>query len=154
IANSSADAQAMQSLGPPIELIPNGIAPLGAFTAEGHDLLYLGRLASHKRVDRLLDTLAQPALSNVRLHIVGGEWDVKIDNLRTPAAALGLSDRVNFHGKLDTAALERIARQCGVFVSASAYEGFGMSLIEAMSVGLIPVAQANASFVELTATAP
>ena len=42
-----------------------------------------------------------------------------------------------------------IARSCGFYVSASTFEGFGMSMLEAMSIGLIPLVQPNKSFEEL-----
>jgi alpha-1,3-mannosyltransferase len=149
IANSAQDAGLLRDLRRDLITIPNGIEPLGAFMAQGKDLLYLGRLSSNKHIERLITTLAQPALDGVRLHVVGPDWDVTGAALQTQAAGLGVSDRLIIHGRLDQDALAAVARQCGVFVSASLYEGFGMSLIEAMSIGLMPVVQPNASFVEL-----
>ena len=154
IANSQPDFDLLQKLSPNVTLIPNGVAPLGAFQASGRDLLYLGWLASHKRVDRIVAALAEPALAESVLHIVGPEWDITIDELARQAEKLGVTERVCLHGRVSAERLSEIARQCGVFVSASTYEGFGMSLIEAMSIGLAPVAHPNASFAEILAAAP
>lgn len=154
LANSESDRRLLSSVTNAVSLLPNGVRPLGSFTAEGRDLLSLGRLASHKKVERLVRTLAEPTLEGVHLHVVGAEWDVKIADLLQIAADLGVVDRITFHGGLNAAALQRVARSCGVFVSASQYEGFGMSMIEAMSVGLVPVVEGNGSFKELVGKAP
>ena len=153
IGNSAADEERLLTLGPPVVQIPNGVAPLGDFTAGGRDLLCLGRLSSHKRVDRLIAMMALPPLDGVTLHIVGPTWDVPIDSLRAQTQALGITERVQIHGHVAPATLAAIAARCGLIVSASEYEGFGMSLIEAMSVGLIPVVEPNLSFRQLIGNA-
>ncbi|HYD86083.1 MAG TPA: glycosyltransferase family 4 protein [Vitreimonas sp.] len=149
LANSEFDRRRLAMIADDVALLPNGIRPIGDFVAEGADLLCLGRLASHKRIDRLLTVMAEPKLADATLHVVGAPWDVRISDLLQRAAELGVADRVNFHGGLNQAALQRIARSCGLFVSASQYEGFGMALIEAMSIGLVPVVEGNGSFREL-----
>jgi alpha-1,3-mannosyltransferase len=154
IANSKSDLELLHRLDRDVSLIANGVAALGDFQATGRDLLYLGRLASHKHTDRLIDALAEPALSQSVLHLVGPEWDVTSRDLRHRAIARGVENRVCVHGHVSAERLREIARGCGVFVSASSYEGFGMSMIEGMSVGLIPVAEANASFAELLSATP
>ncbi|MGH6951585.1 MAG: glycosyltransferase family 4 protein [Vitreimonas sp.] len=153
IANSASDLQRVRAVSDDVVLLPNAVTRLGAFKAEGRDLLALGRLARHKHVERIVAAMAQPALRDVRLHVVGPEWDVTLLQLAQLSHRLGVSERVQLHGPLDRARLAAVARQCGVFASASSYEGFGMSLVEAMSVGLVPVVQSNAAFVELMSNA-
>ena len=149
IANSLSDMTRLRPLSDDIVHLPNGITPLGAFRADGPDVLYLGRLARHKHVERLIAALAEPDMAGRRLHVVGPEWDVSHLDLARVADQLGVSDRVLLHGKLSRRRLTEVARSCGLFASASTYEGFGMSLIEAMSVGLIPVVEGNPAFAEL-----
>lgn len=146
LANSANDAALVRDWGRPTQIVPNGVDPIGEFTADGQDLLFIGRLTSHKRIDRLLAALAQPALAGAHLHLVGPHWDLTADDLTTLIMRYGVAGRVTAHGYVDATRLAEIARSCGVFVSASEYEGFGMSMIEAMSVGLIPVVQPNPSF--------
>lgn len=154
IGNCDADVQMLRRIGRNVVCIANGVAPLTTRCAQGHDLLFIGRLASHKRVERLIAMMAEPLLQDAILHIVGPDWDVARAALASQAEAMGVGGRVRLHGQKDPADLARIAEQCAVFVSASEYEGFGMSLIEGMSAGLVPVVAANASFAELIASAP
>ena len=154
-ANSEQDEGYFNGLHPNVIRLPNGVRPIGDITAEGRDLLYIGRLASHKNVDGVIRAVAaltgEAAAS--RLHIVGQEWDVRPDSLARLAGELGIADRVVLHGYLDDAALALLAAGCGLFVSGSTYEGFGMSMIEAMGVGLVPVVHPNPSFAELVGEA-
>lgn len=154
IANSRADEKRLRGVCRRVVRLPNGVTPLSAGMSTGRDLLYVGRLASHKRVDRLLAALSAPALSGARLHVVGPEWDVSVGYLSREAARIGIEDRVTFHGRLHQEQLETLVKSCGVFVSASQYEGFGMSMIESMSAGLVPVVQPNESFEELMRASP
>lgn len=149
IANSLSDKSKLRAVSDNVVHLPNGVSALGAFQACGADVLCLGRLAEHKHVDRVVAAFAEPELLNARLHIVGPEWGVTYLDIARAAERHGVSDRVLLHGRVDGRRLTEIARACGIYVSASAYEGFGMSLIEAMSVGLVPVVQPNAAFAEL-----
>jgi alpha-1,3-mannosyltransferase len=153
IANSASDEIRLRSVSANVVKLANGVSSLGSFTAHGADLLCLGRLTRHKHVERIIAALSEPALAGVRLHVVGPPGDVSLLQLARHAEWLGVADRVVLHGGVSRAELAAIAAQCALFVSASTYEGFGMALIEAMSVGLVPAVQANPSFVELVSDA-
>jgi alpha-1,3-mannosyltransferase len=153
IATSSADCQLLGRLRPDVVLIPNGVAPLQC-KAQGRHVLSHGRLATHKRLDLVIDAMAEPALADIQLHIVGPAWDVSEASLREHAERRGVSDRVHVHGGVSHEQLLAIAETCSVFASASMYEGFGMALVEAMSAGLAPVVAPNASFTEIMRDAP
>jgi alpha-1,3-mannosyltransferase len=133
-------------------LQPNAVEPLGNEISTGQDFLYLGRLAAHKNVHQVIETfailVARHGFKN-KLHIIGPEWDVKLNDLAALAQARGIGTQVVFHGGLQPAAMVKIIPECGFFLSASTYEGFGMSMVEGMSVGMIPYVQPNESFQEL-----
>ncbi len=154
-ANSRNDLAIFSKIHSEVTLEPNSIEPIGDFTAAGSDILYLGRLAQHKGLELLIRAFAEMSQQDRGrlLHIVGPEWDVRHDTLRALAADLGVLGSVRLHGHVSSARLQDICRRCGFFCSASAFEGFGMSLVEAMSVGLIPIVHKNASFQELIAAA-
>lgn len=155
LANSAADEALIAPFHPCVRLIPNGVEPLGPVTHGGSDLLALGRLSTNKRIHLLIEAMAAAALRDAptHLHIVGPEWDVSATMLKVHAERCGVAGKVTVHGPLAKSDIARLAQKCACFVSASAYEGFGMAMVEAMGAGLIPVVHANASFTELLAYA-
>lgn len=133
-------------------LKPNAIVPPGNFMAAGGDFVYLGRLASHKNIANLIEAvcfLRKKHNYPGKLHIIGPEWDVTQRSLSDLAEKRGIGNAVILHGFLPPEKMESILRRCGFFLSASSFEGFGMSMLEAMAVGLIPFVQPNESFREL-----
>lgn len=135
-------------------LKPNAIAPPGNFIAAGKDFVYLGRLAKHKNIAAVIQAFASLKIKHKaegKLHIIGPEWDVRKADLASLAAEYGIADDVVLHGYILPEELETVLKGCGWFLSASAFEGFGMSMLEAMAVGLIPFVQPNESFRELVA---
>lgn len=151
-ATSQNDYNTFKETNDNLILRPNAIMPLGDFTASGQDFIYIGRLAKHKNIAGLIEVFA--ALVNHfgvdgNLHIVGPEWDVTRAELKTVIKRHAIEDRVILHGFVKPDDMETLLKNCGVFLSASAFEGFGMSMLEAMSVGLVPFVQPNESFREL-----
>lgn len=149
-AVSRNDASTLKGVGIESVLLRNPIVPLGDFICEGKDLLYLGRISANKRLDALIAFMAHlvnqhPSIS---LHIVGGDNEKLWTSLAEEVARRNLQNNILYHGYLDRAALIGVAKSCGFTVSASRYEGFGLSVIEGMSVGLVPCMQANAAFQE------
>lgn len=131
---------------------PNAVEPLGQEIASGSDFLYIGRLAEHKHVEKAILVFAllkQRHGASGKFHVVGPEWDVKISDLQAVAQASGVTNDVVFHGAASVSNMRSVAQGCGYFLSASAFEGFGMSMLEAMSIGLIPFVHSNESFTEL-----
>lgn len=155
-AISGNDFKTFEGMNPNLVFMPNAVEPLGDFMTGGEDFMYFGRLAQHKGAENLIRAFAhifQSGRISSRLHIIGPEWDVKIADLAELVRSLGMDGQILLHGALDDHALERVARSCGYFVSGSLYEGFGMSMIETMAVGMIPFVQPNESFVELVGKA-
>lgn len=150
-ATSQNDHDTFRGINDNLVLKPNAIVPPGDFIAEGKDFVYLGRLAQHKNVPGLIRAFAhlRPA---ARLHIIGPEWDVTRAALSALARRLGVEKDVILHGYVTPHEMQTILKGCGWFLSASAFEGFGMSMLEAMAVGLIPFVQPNESFRELIAS--
>ncbi|MBN9668758.1 glycosyltransferase family 4 protein [Roseibium aggregatum] len=115
-------------------------------------LLALGRFSENKRLDRLIDLMADLTAEDPewRLEIAGMESDISAGDLEARVEALALSDSVTVHVGLNLEALRSLIGTCSFFVSASDYEGFGLVLIEALSAGLVPVVQQNEAFVALS----
>jgi alpha-1,3-mannosyltransferase len=104
-------------------------------------LLYVGRISRNKRIDLLLRALAGVKKAGVpfELHLVGPDWD----NLTAPLAALartlGLEENLLWTGPVSDARLREEFAAASYFLSASAYEGFGLSAVEAMAAGCVPL---------------
>ncbi len=104
-------------------------------------LIYFGRLSANKRIAAIF-----PILRHLRatapewcLTVAGREDDVSIDELRQQAASQGIGHAVRFVCAPDDRALATLVRDATFFISTSAYEGFGVAAVEAMSAGLFPI---------------
>ncbi|MCJ8346303.1 glycosyltransferase family 4 protein, partial [bacterium] len=137
IACSKQDYQVFENISSRVHLIENGVNLL-PFKDQGNQvnynqLLYVGGFLEHKRVDLLLRWFAKINDSNLSLHLVGDDSNkVAIQKL---IQDLGLSNRVKLLGRISRDDLILEYQSAGVFVSASRYEGFGLSIVEAMAAG-------------------
>jgi glycosyltransferase involved in cell wall biosynthesis len=132
----------------PIITVPNGI-DIDTIRStypdtEITDLVAVGRLIGHKRVDMLLDVIA--LLHSRGMHatcrIIGDGPERHA--LEERAGALGISDTVEFRGNVsEQKELYALVKAAKVFVSLSAREGFGMAVLEAIACG-IPVLTTSA----------
>jgi alpha-1,3-mannosyltransferase len=103
--------------------------------------IYWGRLSRNKRVDLIIDYVAYARQLGhpVQLLICGDDFDQLMPELRAQVQRLDLSAAVRFEPFLDDEALRAELAQRSVYITASEYEGFGLSLVEAMAAGLIVV---------------
>lgn len=146
IASSPADAETFSEITDKITLVENGI-DYELYSAiqrhpEDDKLLFVGRLSKNKRIDRLLDALGQlrEIRPEAKLLIVGPDWEGLQAGLEQRTRDLGLDDAVTFSGKVPQTELLSALANAKLFVSASEYEAFGLSTVEAMAAGLVPVA--------------
>jgi glycosyltransferase involved in cell wall biosynthesis len=126
-----------------VEAVPNGIEAM--FTPGGEKspdptAVAVGRLVPVKRYDQLIRAVAiarrqQPRLS---LTIVGEGYErEKLDQL---VIELDAADWITFTGRISDLELIALYRRAWVVLSASAREGWGMSLTEAAACGTPAVA--------------
>lgn len=117
-----------------------GMVDAGAFRlrpVEGElRLLSVSRIEANKRIDWLLDALAEMELPlSWRLDVVGS--GDQLEDVRVRAAELGLGQRVVFHGFVSDEKLARLYGEAHLFVMP-AVQGYGIPAIEALQRG-IPV---------------
>ncbi|HET6616778.1 MAG TPA: glycosyltransferase family 4 protein, partial [Gemmatimonadota bacterium] len=116
-------------------------------------ILFVGRLVARKGVDRLLEALARIDDRAWRLEIVG--FGPERGPLEARAEALGLSDRVDFLGRLTSEELVSAYRRAACFVLPATLderadtEGLGVVLLEAMSYGVPVVATRRGGIVDV-----
>jgi len=123
-----------------ITLIENTLDVIGIRDAEttllGTDLLFVGRLISHKRVDLLLSALAELKTRGAKptLSIVGTGPEQL--NLMNQAKNLGILEQVTFYcDGLESNDVWGLMKKCPVFVLPSEREGYGIAVQEALLVG-------------------
>lgn len=130
----------------PVSVVPNGcpsVRPLMAVSrpTEGDPaIVCVGRLVLHKRVEQVTELAAElnGRWPGLRVHIVGR--GPEFEPLRDHIAAVGLADRVHLHGFLPQAAKNSLVATSYLHVSASQFEGWGLSVIEAAALGVPTVA--------------
>ncbi|MBI4043476.1 MAG: glycosyltransferase family 4 protein [Candidatus Diapherotrites archaeon] len=110
--------------------------------------LFVGRFSENKRVELLVETLleALPQEPKIKLWLAGIDWNEALKHLRERVRALGIQRSVEFFEKPSNEKLKTLYERAGHFVSASAYEGFGLSLVEGMGAGCIAIVQGIESF--------
>jgi len=108
---------------------------------DGKTVLFVGRLSKNKGLFNLLEAFKVAAEREpyAKLIIAGKEFDLSIEDLREKAKELGISGKVNVLGAVSEKKLAELFGKSDIFASASKYEGFGISAVEAMAAGLIPV---------------
>lgn len=120
--------------------IPNGVdlttyKPGGEKRAsESVKLLYAGRVSMEKRLDLLIETLAELKHLNWKLQIVGEGPLLK--NLKRQVIRNELVERIEFSSWKRREELVKIYQQADVFVFPSTSEGMPNVVLEAMACGL------------------
>ena len=95
-------------------------------------LLYVGRLKAYKRIEILLDMLVSLS-QEVSLDIVGqGDHG---ETLSDEISRRGLGERVRVHGHVDEQTKADLYRQAWLHVTASASEGWSLTVMEAALCG-------------------
>jgi glycosyltransferase involved in cell wall biosynthesis len=104
---------------------PEGFNPIER--APDPHLVFVGRLKAYKRVELLLDVLQ--AVPGATLDVVG-EGDHRPD-IEAEIARRGLGERVRMHGYVDGARKAELYGRAWVNVTASASEGWSLTVMEA-----------------------
>lgn len=98
-------------------------------------VLYLGRISRRKGIEFLLRSmpLVVQQIADVRLLVVGkGEW---LEKMKSLVGRLGLENNVTFLGFVPDDQLNGLYNQARCVVVPSIFEGFGITVIEALAAG-------------------
>ncbi len=117
---------------PNLETAPDESDPTPSFTAH-NSIVTLGRLVSQKRFDLLLRAFSEIKNKIDGKLIIVGDGPLRED-LERLSRSLGIADRVLFTGMMR--APWACLKDAMFFVMSSEFEGFPMTLVEAMSCGL------------------
>jgi glycosyltransferase involved in cell wall biosynthesis len=125
-------------------LIPNAIPELAGdiSSLEEKAVVGIGRIVWAKGFDRLVNAWKQVAESHPDwvLRIYGGGTPEREERLQTRIDEAGLSGKVFLMGSTPEIGIE--LSKSSIYAVSSRYEGFGMTILEAMSKG-VPVVSFN-----------
>ncbi|MFY9985443.1 MAG: glycosyltransferase family 4 protein [Chthoniobacterales bacterium] len=127
-----------------VQVVPNGIntdlfRPDPERRSKVPTLLSVGRLHAQKNVGYLLNLVsAIKGKTQIRAQIIGD--GPERSNLEATAAALGITDCVQFSGWLSREAVREAYQSATFLVHASSYEGMSNVILEALASGLPVVA--------------
>ncbi len=148
VSRSSADELSRLGVAPSrIRVIYNGTPEMPASRAgrsRTPRVVVLGRLVPHKRVEIVLQTVAdlRASFPDLIVDVVGeGWWHAQ---LVTEAARLGIGDRVRFHGRVDEQTKSDLLAAAWLHAAPSVKEGWGLTVMEAASFATPTVGFAGA----------
>lgn len=102
-------------------------------------ILIVARLFQNKGVQEILEALKGLDLSGWKVDIVGdGPYREFLENM---AVSYGLNNLARFHGWMDndSAGMKELYGKAKIFISASHFESFGLTVLEAISAGCYPL---------------
>src|SRR3989344_5816348 len=144
-ADSQSDYKIFSNKSEKLVLIENGID----FEKFSHiqrkefntNFLFVGRLSKNKNLSALIGSFELVCLQepSARLFIAGKNFDEDLEKLGLLVKQKKLEKNVFFTGGLSETELKKLVSQCSFCVYSSLYEGFGISVLELMSSGMIPI---------------
>ena len=141
IACSTNDYDLFSKISDNVKLVPNGVDISRYLNIpkkiEKGTLVTVGRIDSHKGIDKLIHVIARFKEKGVllKLEVIGPDSRNILPMLKNLAHQLNVEDRVDFKGKVSDNELTIAYSKAHFFVSASEYEGFGIVAVEALASG-------------------
>jgi glycosyltransferase involved in cell wall biosynthesis len=165
VANSARSAAELQNRtgASQIAVVPPVFADMPAFTysatspsesRRSRNLLVVGRVVPHKRLEDVLTVLAEARSqgADVTLTIVGTMPNYDYSKyLFNYGRRLNVLDHVSFSGVLDDGDLFRCYEKADALLSMSLHEGFGVPALEAMHFGLPVFARSGTAINDVVA---
>ena len=113
-------------------VVPHPAPPAPDHEQHGHDgsVLFVGRLDRRKCVDSLIRGAAS---CKGEIRLVGAHAARRRAEIERIASASGVQGRLKFHGVVDEKTLDGLYGRAQVVVLASASEGFGFPVLEALA---------------------
>ncbi|GAC1644256.1 MAG: glycosyltransferase family 4 protein [Herpetosiphon sp.] len=107
-------------------------------------LLFIGQLTPRKGYDLIIKALPTvlKQFPTTTLHLVSGLNQSDREAMEQMAQEAGVAEQLVFHGRIEDIELVNLLRAVDVYVTPTRYEGFGLTLLEAMAADCPIVASA------------
>ena len=104
------------------------------------NFIFWGRLSHQKRIDLAINLFYEISqhIKNATFKIIGPDCGVFL-NLLKLRNDLNLTNKIEFFSPMDIHEIKKEAKNCSFYLQLSSSEGLGMSVLESMQLGLIPV---------------
>jgi alpha-1,3-mannosyltransferase len=114
-------------------------------------LVYFGAFATNEGLDRLIDAfdVLSDEIPKARLNLMGRDQDRLLPALKERIAASRHGSAIFVHEDPSNDDIKRVVAKSSFFVSASQAEGFQVSLVEALSAGLLPIVSPVPAFADI-----
>lgn len=119
-------------------------------TKKDFTIIFVGRLAPEKNIEFLLNSqqkLIEKKINNIKLLIVGDGPDR--ENYINISRKLNIFDKVIFTGKIPQEEIQYYYQCANAFVTASNSETQGLTIIEAMAAGVVPICVNDMAFIDM-----
>ncbi len=119
-------------------------------TPKDFTIIFVGRLAPEKNIEFLLNAqqkLVEKKINNIKLLIVGDGPDK--ENYINISRKLNIFDKVIFTGKIPQEEIQYYYQCADAFVTASNSETQGLTVIEAMAAGVVPICINDMAFIDM-----
>jgi len=129
---------------PPMDILFNGV-DLDKFKIDrnkkyGKRIAVVGFINYKKNLPLAVYCLDQMRKEGYELHFVGQSQDRRFDlYLEHILKALGLRDKVFFHGKVEHSQMPTVLSQMDYILSTSLFESFGQGITEGIASGCLPL---------------
>ena len=122
-----------------ISFVTEKLVPINRSTCKT-SFIYWGRLSPQKNIHKaikIFSKIYEYEKSSI-FRIIGPDYGVK-KNLYSKIIKLGLEKNILIYDYMSFEEIKKFANSACFFIQLSSYEGFAMSVSEAMRLGLIPV---------------
>jgi glycosyltransferase involved in cell wall biosynthesis len=118
-----------------------GVDPASVEAARDPLVLFVGTMFNRRHVPTLVQAFAEVAATrpDLRLELVGSNRTYPLRDIAAIAHEAGVGARVAVRDYVSDAELARLYSHASVFAFLSEYEGFGLTPLEAMASGAVPV---------------
>ena len=119
-------------------------------TPKDFTIIFVGRLAPEKNIEFLLNAqrkIVEKKINNIKLLIVGDGPDK--ENYINISRKLNIFDKVIFTGKIPQEEIQYYYQCADAFVTASNSETQGLTVIEAMAAGVVPICINDMAFIDM-----